>query len=52
MLEYSFGLVEEAQAVYQAVEEVLDSGRVTADLRPSGKPASTSEVGDAVSRRR
>ncbi len=48
MFEYSFGLVEEAQAIYQAVEEVLDSGRVTADLRPSGKPASTSEVGDAV----
>ncbi len=50
MFEYSFGLSQEAQAVYGAVEEVLDSGRVTADLRPAGKPASTSEVGDAVSK--
>jgi 3-isopropylmalate dehydrogenase len=48
MLEYSFGLVDEAQAVNAAVEKVLDSGRMTADLKPSGKPASTSEVGDAV----
>src|SRR5215475_12259316 len=28
MLEYSFGLAQEAQTVYGAVEEVLDSGRV------------------------
>jgi 3-isopropylmalate dehydrogenase len=48
MLEYSFGLTDEAQAVYRAVETVLNSGRVTADLKPAGKPASTSEVGDAV----
>jgi 3-isopropylmalate dehydrogenase len=48
MLEYSFGLTEEAQSVYRAIEEVLNSGRVTADLKPQGKPASTSEVGDAV----
>jgi len=48
MLEYSFGLVAEAQAVYAAMEDVLNSGHVTADLRPSGKPATTSEVGDAV----
>jgi 3-isopropylmalate dehydrogenase len=48
MLEYSFGLTEEAQAVYSAIEEVLNSGRVTADLRPSGKPATTTEVGDAI----
>jgi 3-isopropylmalate dehydrogenase len=48
MLEYSFGLVDEAQAVNAAVEKVLDSGRMTADLKPSGKPASTSEVGDAI----
>ena len=50
MFEYSFGLMQEAQAVYNAVEEVLDSGHVTADLKPAGKPASTSEVGDAISR--
>ena len=48
MLEYSFGLAEEARAVYSAIEEVLDSGRVTADLKPTGKPATTSEVGDAI----
>ncbi len=48
MLEYSFGLAEEAAAVYSAMEEVLNSGRVTADLRPAGRPATTNEVGDAV----
>jgi 3-isopropylmalate dehydrogenase len=48
MLEYSFGLIEEAQAVNRAMEEVLNSGRVTADLRSSGKPSTTSEVGDAI----
>ncbi len=48
MLEYSFGLMAEAQAVYAAMEDVLNSGRVTADLRPKGRPATTSEVGDAV----
>lgn len=48
MLEYSFGLVEEARAVNAAIEEVLDAGKVTADLKPAGTPASTSEVGDAV----
>jgi 3-isopropylmalate dehydrogenase len=48
MLEYSFGLTEEAQAVNRAIEEVLNSGRVTADLKPAGKPATTSEVGDAI----
>jgi 3-isopropylmalate dehydrogenase len=48
LLEYSFGLVDEAQAVTRAMEEVLNNGRVTADLRPYGTPATTSEVGDAV----
>ena len=48
MLEYSFGLTEEAAAVNRAVEAVLESGKVTADLKPKGKPASCSEVGDAV----
>jgi 3-isopropylmalate dehydrogenase len=48
MLEYSFGLIEEASAIYAAMEKVLDSGTVTADLKPTGKPATTSEVGDAV----
>jgi 3-isopropylmalate dehydrogenase len=48
MLEYSVGLKEEAAAVDAAIEQVLQSGRVTADLRPSGAPATTEQVGDAV----
>ena len=48
MLEYSFGLTTEAHAVNRAIEEVLDSGRVTADLKPASAPATTSEVGDAI----
>jgi 3-isopropylmalate dehydrogenase len=48
MLEYSFGLKAEAQAVNLAIEGVLNSGKVTADLRPSGPPATTTEVGQAV----
>jgi 3-isopropylmalate dehydrogenase len=48
MLEYTFGLLEEARVVNAAIERVLDSGRVTADLKPAGSPASTSEVGDAI----
>jgi 3-isopropylmalate dehydrogenase len=50
MLEYSFGLTEEAIAVNFAIEEVLNSGHVPADLKPAGKPASTTEVGDALCR--
>lgn len=48
MLEYSFGLQEEAAAVHRAVEAVLASGRVTADLKPAGSPATTAQVGQAV----
>jgi 3-isopropylmalate dehydrogenase len=48
MLEYSFGLTEEAAAVNHAMEQVLNSGRVTADLRPSGTPATTEQTGEAV----
>src|SRR5205085_5954261 len=48
MLEYSFGLKEEALAVERAMEVVLSSGRVTADLKPAGVPASTEQVGEAV----
>jgi 3-isopropylmalate dehydrogenase len=48
MLEYSFGLTQEAAAVNRAIEEVLNSGRVTADLKPSGPPATTEQVGEAV----
>lgn len=48
MLEYSFGLKAEADAVNRAMETVLDSGRTTADLKPKGTPATTDQVGDAV----
>jgi len=48
MLEYSFGLREEASAVDAAIEAVLESGDVTADLRPSRAPATTEQVGQAV----
>jgi 3-isopropylmalate dehydrogenase len=48
MLEYSFGLMKEAEAVNAAIGKVLKSGRVTADLRPKGTPATTEAVGRAV----
>ncbi len=48
MLEYSFGLKAEAAAVAHAVEAVLQSGKVTADLKPQATPATTEEVGEAV----
>jgi 3-isopropylmalate dehydrogenase len=48
MLEYSFGLLKEAAAVNAAIEAVLNSGRTTADLKPQGTPATTTEVGEAV----
>lgn len=48
MLEYTFGLAEEAAAVTRAIERVLAQGKVTADLKPSGTPATTEQVGEAV----
>jgi 3-isopropylmalate dehydrogenase len=48
MLEYSFGLMEEAAAVNHAMEQVLNNGRVTADLKPKGTPSTTQQVGQAV----
>ncbi len=48
MLEYSFGLAKEAAAVNAAIGRVLDSGRVTADLKPKGAPATTEQVARAV----
>ena len=47
MLSYSFRLQEEAAAVEAAIEAVLQSGQVTADLRPSGAPATT-EAGGTI----
>lgn len=49
MLEWTFGLTKEAAAVNRAVGKVLAAGRVTADLKPKGTPATTVEVGKAVS---
>jgi 3-isopropylmalate dehydrogenase len=48
MLEYTFGLMKESEAVNTAIGKVLESGRVTADLRPKGTPATTEQVGRAV----
>jgi len=48
MLEYSFSLMKEANAVNAAVGKVLASGKVTADLKPKGTPATTDQVGKAV----
>ena len=48
LLNYSFGLKEEAAAVETAIETVLQSGHVTADLRPSVAPATTEQVGERV----
>jgi len=48
MLEYSFGLHEEAATVNKAIETVVASGHLTADLRPSSAPATTQQIGDAV----
>ncbi|MCS7025139.1 MAG: 3-isopropylmalate dehydrogenase [Bryobacteraceae bacterium] len=48
MLEYSFGLTQEAAAVNAAIEAVLDAGLVTADLKPKGTPLTCSQVGEAV----
>jgi len=48
MLNYSFGLKEEAAAIESAMQQVMQSGKVTADLRPKGTPATTEEVGRAV----
>ncbi len=48
MLDYTFGLKNEARAIENAIGKVLESGRVTADLKPKGPPATTEEVAKAV----
>jgi 3-isopropylmalate dehydrogenase len=48
MLAYTFGLHAEARAVETAIDSVVASGRLTADLKTSGPAASTSDVGQAV----
>lgn len=48
MLDYSFGMAKEARAMETAIGRVLESGRVTIDLKPKGTPATTEEVARAV----
>jgi 3-isopropylmalate dehydrogenase len=48
MLDYTFGLAREARAVESAIGRVLESGHVTADLKPKGTPATTTDVARAV----
>ena len=46
MLEYSFGLKKEAQAIEKAVEQAIDQGFGTKDI--CDNPLSTSEMGDKI----
>ncbi len=49
MLRYSFGLVEAAQAVERAVEEVLNQGYRTYDIMSQGKTkVGTRQMGDLI----
>ena len=38
MLKYAFNLMEEGDAIENAVEKTLNSGARTADLKEEGKP--------------
>lgn len=48
MLEYSFGLKNEAAAVYAAIERALAGGVRTPDLAGRGAVADTAQAGEAV----
>jgi isocitrate/isopropylmalate dehydrogenase len=48
LLAHTFELHEEARAIERAVDEVVASGRLTADLVRTGLAASTADVGRAV----
>ena len=51
MLRYSFGLIDEADAVDRAVRQVLDQGLRTRDIfqkLPGEKVVNTREMGDAI----
>lgn len=47
MLEYSFGLKQESEAIYKAVEKVINQGYGTKDLNPS-KILGTKELGEKI----
>jgi 3-isopropylmalate dehydrogenase len=49
MLRYSFGLAEEARAVEDAVEKVLEEGYRTYDIAVEGKiKVGTKQIGDLI----
>ncbi len=51
MLEHSFGMKKEAEAIFQSMDGLICQGKMTRDLCPAGKEAtSTSEFGNAVVR--
>jgi 3-isopropylmalate dehydrogenase len=47
MLEHSFNMKEASEAVHKAVENTLESGKVTEDINPEN-PLTTEEVGSAI----
>jgi 3-isopropylmalate dehydrogenase len=52
MLHYSFGLIEEAQAVESTVEKVLEEGYRTYDIMGEGKiKVGTKKMGDLITER-
>lgn len=49
MLRYSFGLVDESDAIENAVDTTLDKGVLTQDIQEAGKvSATTAEVADSI----
>lgn len=48
MLRQSFGLEEEAKAIEKAVDNVLNTGKLTADLAKDGKSVSTEQLGEEI----
>jgi len=52
MLRYSFGLIQEAQAIETAVSEILNEGYRTYDIMSEGKTkVGTKEMGDLIARK-
>jgi 3-isopropylmalate dehydrogenase len=51
MLRHSFGEMEAAKAIEDAVEKTLNDGIFTGDIAFGGPSVSTSEMGDAVAKR-
>ena len=52
MLRYSFGLTAAAEAIQNAIDQVINSGCRTADIYtpddPQARKVSTREMGDAI----